>query len=139
MCCVILLCRVYLNNCKSNPSSCVRVILLATGGAITRVSVAPHVGEDDEHLDVSNFFPNGAYSVRASVLPGTDDKLPCDWRIYVSSFVVKPPRNRAIEVKFGRKWLGNILVAKYHQEEGCITFVNATGSDMELACTLLYR
>lgn len=103
------------------------------------MSVAPYAGEDDEHLDVSAFFPNGACSVRISVLPGTDDKLANDWRIFVSAFIHKPPQNKAIEAKFGRKWHGNILFAKYDHENGGVSLTNVANSDMDLIFVVLFR
>lgn len=114
-------------------------VLFSTGGTVTKVPVVLCKGEDYEYLDVSDFFPNGSYSVRVSVLPGTDDKLSNDWRIFVSKFLHTPPRNKAVEAKYGRKWLGNILMVKYLQGDRSVALADVSGPDTELSYVILYR
>jgi len=113
--------------------------VFSTGGSIEEVFLASHYGKPGDHLNVRRLFANGAYSMRISSLPGTNDKIHAEWRVIVSKFMVPPPRNKAISSKFGREWFGNVVMVKYSLGKDCSKLRSISSADRELAFLILHR
>lgn len=66
-----------------------------------------------EDLDIIPWFPYGFVSTRLSQVPGTVRALHCDYRIFISRRASSVPWNTSTIARFGRPWIGNILIVKY--------------------------
>ncbi|KAH6909022.1 hypothetical protein BKA70DRAFT_1221945 [Coprinopsis sp. MPI-PUGE-AT-0042] len=71
-----------------------------------------------EDLDINEFFPKGAVSVRLANIPGTYFPLPHHFRLFLSQRKQPAPINLCILKMFGVAWAGNILLMRYNKREG---------------------
>lgn len=94
----------------SSLSDC---IVFCTGGDIASVALEADPGHAFDDLQVDMLFPKGACSLRLIELPGTNLRLPNDWRIFLSRCQAEAPLNQAVQTRYGRKWSGNIVFALY--------------------------
>ncbi|KAF6742128.1 hypothetical protein DFP72DRAFT_1082577 [Ephemerocybe angulata] len=79
-----------------------------------------HEGEHPvENLDLRDLFPYGGLSVFFCTNPGSGNPLPSAYRIFVDNFATPRPINRAIDARFDRPWIGNVVVAKYSKSSTC--------------------
>ncbi|RXW20024.1 hypothetical protein EST38_g5832 [Candolleomyces aberdarensis] len=77
-----------------------------------------------EYMDVSRFFPDGAFSVRISAVPGTNIQTGTHYRIYVGMHAAPASINRFFLETHSLPWSGNILISRYQRLPGSnvITF-----------------
>lgn len=87
------------------------------------------LGNHAEDLDFSSLFPNGSYSFTLSSIPGTNQLLPHEFRVFVSATLAPSVLNISIEQTFGQIWMGNIVVVKcgYHTRQNAIQMTPEDG------------
>lgn len=66
-----------------------------------------------EDLSLGWAFPDGWFSSRISVVPGTEYPLVNHYRIFVSRDDINSYFNQSVARAYDRPWYGNIVVAKY--------------------------
>ncbi|RXW11882.1 hypothetical protein EST38_g13973 [Candolleomyces aberdarensis] len=72
----------------------------------------PLNGERCDNMDVSMFFPHGAFSVRLACLPGDGNvQTGCQHRLYISNLAKAAPVNETVLDSWDLPWSGNILLA----------------------------
>lgn len=81
------------------------------------IPIAPSVPSgasfSPDDLSLGWVFPDGWYSSRISVVPGTEYPLANHYRIFVSQDDVTSYLNQSVARVYDRPWYGNIVVAKY--------------------------
>jgi hypothetical protein len=71
--------------------------------------------DDALDVDLSEFFPNGAFSVRVADVEGGAVSMPMvHYRVFVSQQAAPAPVNLSIQSHFAIPWVGNVVWLRYN-------------------------
>ncbi|KAF6744989.1 kinase-like domain-containing protein [Ephemerocybe angulata] len=84
---------------------------------VLRKVTKENIIEAPEDLELGNYFPEGAFSVRVAGVGSLRSRVAPAFRFYMSNHTVLLPVNESIKLELGLPWLGSLVVAKY-QDKG---------------------
>lgn len=91
-----------------------------------------------EYMDVTRYFPHGAFSARVTTVPGTNLQTGTHYRIYVGMHSAPAPVNRFFLDRYAIPWSGNVLIVRYQQIVGSDTLTYGRMQKIELSwCTTI--
>ncbi|TFK18563.1 hypothetical protein FA15DRAFT_660593 [Coprinopsis marcescibilis] len=64
-------------------------------------------------IDLSLWFPNGAYGAQLSSIPGSSIPLGRAYRVFVDALIKPAPLNTSIRDVFSVPWMGNVVVVRF--------------------------
>ena len=101
----------------------------ATVQSVHRKASANFVHFPDD-LELSQFFPNGALSVRVRGSQGSNGFKGSIFRFYIDNHNTPIPSNTYFKKQAGLNWRGNIVIAKYRWGEAENDFANITSQEV---------
>lgn len=110
----------YTSSFKDFRRRAVKCVIFPTGSSTpegiwtrTKTSLPRGLQIHPQDLDLDMAFPDGSISFRLDSVPGNGFPLPNGLRIFISKAADSAPINKSIRRRFGWKWRGNLMLAKY--------------------------